>query len=346
MITGTSQADVAILIVSAGLGEFEVGISRSGQTREHALLARALGVKQMIVCVNKMDERSVNWEESRFNSIVEEVSKILKRIDYNVKDVPFIPLSGSQGDNLIEKSMNFPWWKGPTLFEALDAIKEPKRPIDKPLRISIRNVYKIGGIGVVPVGRVDTGTIKPGQLVTFAPFMITTEVKSIEMCQEYREIAFPGDMIGFNVKGSPSIRRGYVCGDAGIDPPAAVDDFTAYVVILNHPGRIRVGYAPVIDCHTTHITCKFAEIIAKIDRRTGQELEYGPESLKNGESAIIKMVPTKPMCVESFADYPSLGRFSVRDMRQVIAVGVIKSVSKNSGMSKMTFDIRKFRFDK
>jgi len=200
MITGTSQADVAVLVVAAGTGEFEAGIAKNGQTREHALLAYTLGVKQMIVLVNKMDDKSVNWSETRFNEIKNEVSNFIKKIGYNPEQVPFVPISGWLGDNMLEKSANMGWWKGETLLQALDNIKEPKRPSDKPLRIPLQDVYKIGGIGTVPVGRVETGILKPNQVVTFAPAMITTEVKSVEMHHEALEQALPGDNVGFNVK--------------------------------------------------------------------------------------------------------------------------------------------------
>jgi elongation factor 1-alpha len=302
-----------------------------------------LGVKQMIVCVNKMDDKSVNWSETRFNEIVTEVSSYLKKIGYNPKQVPFIPISGWHGDNMLEKSTNLPWWKGPTLLEALDAVKEPKRPVDKPLRVPLQDVYKIGGIGTVPVGRVETGIIKPGQVVTFAPVMITTEVKSIEMHHEQLPQAVPGDNIGFNVKNVSikDVRRGYVCGDAKSDPPSGVADFSAQVIILNHPGQIHAGYAPVLDCHTAHIACKFGEIVTKIDRRTGKELEAAPKFIKKGDSAIVKMIPSKPMCVESFADYPPLGRFAVRDMRQTVAVGVIKGITKKEAEGKITTAAKK-----
>jgi len=200
MITGTSQADCAVLVVASGQGEFEAGIDKNGQTREHALLAYTLGVKQLIVVVNKMDDKSVNWSESRFNEIKNEVSNFIKKIGYNPEKVPFVPISGWLGDNMLEKSTNLPWYKGPTLLEALDAIQEPKRPIDKPLRIPLQDVYKIGGIGTVPVGRVETGILKPGAVVTFAPVNLTTEVKSVEMHHESLPQATPGDNVGFNVK--------------------------------------------------------------------------------------------------------------------------------------------------
>jgi elongation factor 1-alpha len=338
MITGTSQADIAILVVASPTGEFEAGISKNGQTREHALLAYTLGVKQMIVIVNKMDDKAVSWSQARYDEIKNEVSQYLKKVGYQPDKVPFIPISGWNGDNMLEKSPNLPWWKGSTLLEALDEVTEPKRPMDKPLRIPLQDVYKIGGIGTVPVGRVETGILKPGAVVTFAPAAVTTEVKSVEMHHVQLPEAVPGDNVGFNVKNVSvkDIRRGNVCGDSKQDPPQETADFLAQVIVLNHPGQIHAGYTPVLDCHTAHIACKFNELVTKVDRLTGKELEKDPKSVKSGDAAMVRLIPSKPMCVESFSEYPPLGRFAVRDMRQTVAVGVIKEVTKKTKDTKVT----------
>jgi len=336
MITGTSQADCAVLVVASGTGEFEAGISKDGQTREHALLAFTLGVKQMIVAVNKMDDKSVNYGQGRYEEIQTEVSNYLKKVGYNPKNVPFIPISGWNGDNMLEKSPNMPWYKGDTLLEALDKVNPPSRPTGLPLRLPLQDVYKIGGIGTVPVGRVETGVLKPGMTIHFAPSNVTTECKSVEMHHESLSEALPGDNVGFNVKNVSvkDIRRGNVASDSKNEPAKETASFNAQVIVLNHPGQIHAGYAPVLDCHTAHIACKFSEIQNKMDRRSGKVLEEGPKMIKNGDAAMVKMVPQKPMCVEPFQAFPPLGRFAVRDMRQTVAVGVIKAVEAKEAAAK------------
>nr|P25166.1 RecName: Full=Elongation factor 1-alpha; Short=EF-1-alpha [Stylonychia lemnae]CAA41001.1 elongation factor 1 alpha [Stylonychia lemnae] len=338
MITGTSQADAAILIIASGQGEFEAGISKEGQTREHALLAFTMGVKQMIVAVNKMDDKSVNWDQGRFIEIKKELSDYLKKIWLQPRQDPFIPISGWHGDNMLEKSPNMPWFTGSTLIDALDALDQPKRPKDKPLRLPLQDVYKIGGIGTVPVGRVETGLLKPGMVLTFAPMNITTECKSVEMHHESLTEAEPGDNVGFTVKNLSvkDLRRGYVASDSKNDPAKDTTNFLAQVIVLNHPGQIQKGYAPVLDCHTAHIACKFDEIESKVDRRSGKVLEEEPKFIKSGEAALVRMVPQKPMCVEAFNQYPPLGRFAVRDMKQTVAVGVIKEVVKKEQKGMVT----------
>ncbi|CAH8476893.1 unnamed protein product [Schistosoma intercalatum] len=330
MITGTSQADCAMLIVAAGVGEFEAGISKNGQTREHALLAYTLGVKQLIVAINKMDCTEPPFSEDRYKEIVKEVSGYIKKVGYNPAAVPFVPISGWHGDNMVERSTNMPWFKGWevtrvkdgknvtdsgfTLIEAIDKMNPPTRMTEKPLRIPLQDVYKIGGIGTVPVGRVETGIIKPGMVVTFAPQNLSTEVKSVEMHHEALTEGLPGSNVGFNVKNVPvsEIRRGNVAGE------------------------IKNGYSPVLDCHTAHVACKFSEITEKLDRRSGKVIEENPKFIKNSDAANVKLVPSKPMCVETFQEYPPLGRFAVRDMKQTVAVGVVKSVVKKADAAKVT----------
>jgi len=332
MITGTSQADVAILMVAGTAGEFEAGISSEGQTKEHVLLAYTLGVRQMIVCINKMDANTVNWSETRYNEIKKEVGDYLKKVGYNPDKIPFIPISGFHGANLVEKcsSPEGSWYKGLTLIETLDNIAPPKRPSDKPLRIPVQDVYKITGVGTVIAGKVETGTLKPNTTLALGLSGATAEAKSIQIHHKEIPEAQPGLNIGINVKGvsSNEVKAGDVIGESKRDPPKACVDFTAQVIIINHPKGVRNGYTPVIDCHTSHVSCKFEQILSKVERRTGTTQEENPESLQNGDSGMVKMVPMKGLCIESFAEYPPLGRFAVRDMKRTVAVGVVKSVNK------------------
>merc|ERR1712125_80358 len=292
MITGTSQADCAILVIDSTTGGFEAGISKDGQTREHALLAYTLGVKQMIVAMNKFDDKTVNYSEARYNEIKKEVASYIKKVGYNPEKVHFVPISGWTGDNMMDKSDKMPWYKGPSLIGALDQVDPPKRPTDKPLRLPLQDVYKIGGIGTVPVGRVETGVIKPGIHAMFAPAGIVAEIKSVEMHHESLPEATPGDNVGFNVKNVAvkDLRRGYVASDSKKNPANSISMFEAQVIVMNHPGQISNGYSPVLDCHTAHVACKFALIKEKMDRRSGKVLEANPKFIKTGDACIVELV--------------------------------------------------------
>ncbi|MEM4855329.1 MAG: elongation factor 1-alpha, partial [Sulfolobales archaeon] len=243
MITGASQADTAILVVSAKKGEFEAGMSPEGQTREHIILAKTMGLDQIIVAVNKMDITEPPWSEARYKEVVSVLTKFMKGLGYKVDAIPFVPVSGWLGDNLIEKSANMPWYKGPTLVEALDTVKEPAKPVDKPLRLPIQEVYSISGVGTVPVGRVETGRLRVGDKVVFMPPGKVGDVRSIEMHHERLDEALPGDNIGFNVRGvsKEDIKRGDVVGHT-TNPPTVVDEFTARIFVVWHPTAISVGY--------------------------------------------------------------------------------------------------------
>ncbi|MEM1589299.1 MAG: translation elongation factor EF-1 subunit alpha [Candidatus Bathyarchaeia archaeon] len=329
MITGASQADGAILFVSAKRGEFEAGIGPGGQTREHAFLAFTLGVNQLVVAINKMDDPSVNWSEERFNEIKNEVSRMLRMVGYKVEKVPFVPVSGWTGDNLVKPSDKMPWYKGPTLIEALDTFEVPPKPINKPLRIPIQDVYSITGVGTVPVGRVETGVLKEGDTVIFMPANKQGEVKSIEMHHTRIPRAEPGDNIGFNVRGiaKTDIRRGDVCGHLD-NPPTVAREFIGQIIVIYHPTAIAAGYTPVLHYHTGQMACRFAELIKKIDPRTGQVVEEKPSFLKTGDAALVRMEPLRPIAIETYSEFPEIGRFAVRDMGTTIAAGIVKEITK------------------
>ncbi len=327
MITGASQADVALLVVSAKTGEFEAGMSREGQTMEHIILARTMGINQMVVAVTKMDITDPPWSQKRYNQVVAVLKKFMKSLGYKVDQIPFVPVSGWTGDNIIEPSPNMPWYKGPTLIQALDSVQPPPKPIDKPLRIPIQEVYSISGVGTVPVGRVESGRLRVKDKVVFMPPAVVGEVRSIEMHHERLEEALPGDNIGFNVKGvsKTQIRRGDVCGHL-TNPPTVAEEFTARVYVVWHPTAIHVGYTPVIHAHTASVAARIVEIVGKLDPRTGKIAEKNPQFVKAGESAIMRFKPIKPMAVEKYSEFPALGRFAMRDMGKTVGIGIIMDI--------------------
>ncbi len=323
MITGTSQADAAVLVVSAAEGIQE-------QTREHIFLSRTLGVPQVIVAVNKMDRQEVQYSEAKYNAVKEEVTKLLKNVGFKVdQQVVFLPISAFKDDNINKASPNMPWWKGPTLLQALDNLVIPPKPTDKPLRLPVQDVYTITGIGTVPVGRVETGKLKVGDKVIFVPSGKSGEVKSIEMHHEAVQEALPGDNIGFNVRGidKNDIRRGDVVGPVS-NPPTVVESFVANIQVLNHPSVITAGYTPVFHAHTAQVACEFTELQKRLDPKTGQTAEENPTSLKTGDAAVVKITPKRPLVLEKYKDFPQLGRFAVRDMGQTVAAGVVVEVKK------------------
>ncbi|MEM3580359.1 MAG: translation elongation factor EF-1 subunit alpha [Candidatus Bathyarchaeia archaeon] len=329
MITGASQADGAILFVSAKRGEFEAGIGPGGQTREHAFLAFTLGVNQLVVAINKMDDPTVNWSQERYNEVKNEVARMLRMVGYKVEKVPFVPTSGWTGDNLVKPSDKMPWYKGPTLIEALDVFELPPKPLDKPLRIPIQDVYSITGVGTVPVGRVETGVLKEGDTVIFMPANKQGEVKSIEMHHTRIPRAEPGDNIGFNVRGiaKTDIRRGDVCGHVN-NPPTVAREFIGQIIVIYHPTAIAAGYTPVLHYHTGQMACRFTELIRKIDPRSGQVVEEKPSFLKTGDAALVRMEPLRPIAIEAYSEFSELGRFAVRDMGTTIAAGIVKEITK------------------
>lgn len=325
MITGASEADVAILVVSVKPGETEAATDPGGQAREHAFLSRTLGVSQIVVALNKMDDSG--YSEARYNEVKEIVEKMLKLVGYNLSKISFIPVSGWKGDNLVKKSENMAWYKGPTLAETLDLFEPPEKPLGKPLRIPIQDVYSITGVGTVPVGRVETGVLKANQKVIVMPSGVTGEVKSIETHHTQMESAEAGDNIGFNLRGvdKKSIKRGDVIGPVD-NPPNAAKEFEAQIIIIHHPTAMAPGYTPVLHAHTAQVAATLSEFVAKIDPKTGGAVEEKPKFLKTGDAAIVRIKPVRPLAIETFKEFPEIGRFALRDMGTTIAAGVVKSI--------------------
>jgi len=325
MITGASEADVAILVVSTKSGETEAATDPGGQAREHAFLSRTLGVGQMTVALNKMDDS--NYSEARYKEVKETVEKMLRLVGYNTTKINFIPVSGWKGDNLVKKSENMPWYKGPTLSEALDMFDPPEKPTGKPLRIPIQDVYTITGVGTVPVGRVETGVLRANEKVIVMPSGVTGEVKSIETHHTQMESAEAGDNIGFNLRGvdKKSIHRGDVIGPVN-NPPAVAKEFEAQIIVIHHPTAMAPGYTPVLHAHTAQVAATLSEFIAKIDPKTGGATEDKPKFLKTGDAAIVRIKPVRPLAIETFKEFPEIGIFALRDMGTTIAAGVVKAI--------------------
>ncbi len=318
MITGASQADAGVLVVAANDGVM-------AQTKEHVFLARTLGVDQLIIAVNKMDTKE--YSEARFKEVKDEVTKLLKTVGYNPEKVQFIPMASFPGDNIAKKTEKMPWYKGACLLEAMDNLTPPEKPVHLPLRMPIQDVYNITGIGVVPVGRVETGIMKVGDKIIVVPARegkgISGEVKTIEMHHEQLTQAEPGDNVGFNVRGiaKNDITRGDVLGHV-TNVPSVAKEFTAQIIVLNHPSVITVGYTPVFHIHTAQVACRISAIEKQLNPTTGEVLKTNPDFIKNGDAAIVKIQPIQPLCIEKQKDIPQMARFAVRDSGATVAAGM------------------------
>ena len=335
MITGASEADCAVILVSGKPGETEVGVGAGGQTREHAFLLKTLGVNQVVCCINKMDDPIIGYKEARYNEVKAEMEKLLKTVGFNIAKIRFIPVSGWAGDNLVKKSDKMPWYKGPTLKESLEEFEVPKPPTDKPLRIPLQDVYSITGVGTVPVGRVETGKMKPGDQIIVMPEGAVAEVKTIETHHVQMPEAIAGDNIGFNLRGigKGEIKRGSVVGPVS-NPPTIAKAFRAQIIVVHHPTAIAPGYTPVLHAHTAQVAATITEIESKLDPRTGQPVEEKPKSIKTGDSAIVIIKPLRAVCIETFKEFPELGRFALRDMGTTIAAGVVREVTEKGTAEK------------
>ncbi|MBU2615672.1 MAG: translation elongation factor EF-1 subunit alpha [Nanoarchaeota archaeon] len=324
MITGASQADAAFLVVAAPTGV-------EPQTTEHLWLLRTAGVKNIVVAINKMD--AVEYKEDRFNKVKEDVGALLKGVGIKAEDTTFIACSGLKGDNIIKKSENMAWYKGPTIMEQFDLFPEPKQPTELPMRMPVQDVYEITGIGTVPVGKIVTGVMKVGAKVVVLPGRtgkgIEGELKTIEMHHETIPQADAGDNVGINIRGvgKKDIARGDVICEASSPCPIA-EEFIATITVINHPSVLAKGYTPVFHVHTAQVPCQISEIIAQLNPATGETLKESPEYLKNGESAKVRIRPQGNLCIEASKDNPAMARFSIRDAGQTVAAGMCTEIVK------------------
>ena len=325
MITGTSQADAAVLCISV-----EEGIMP--QTKEYLWLSKVMGIEQMIIAINKMDVGG--FDEAKFNKVLDEVKTQTKQVGYAEDKVTMIPTSGWTGDNVAAKSDNMTWWSGGTLLDSLNNLKAPEGQNDADLRIPIQDVYKISGIGAVPVGRIESGTMKAGTKIVFKPSAHTggktAEVKSVEMDHSEVPQAVTGDNVGFNCRGlsHEDIRRGDVGGPES-NPPKVAKEFKAQVMIMSHPNVITEGYTPVFHAHTAQVACRFDKILAKLDPRTGNVTEENPDFIKAGDAAIVLIKPTKPLAIEEQANFKQLSRFAIRDMGATVGAGMCMKIEEH-----------------
>jgi len=318
MITGTSEADAAVLVVDVN-DTFERGIME--QTKEHAMLAKTMGVEQIIVVVNKLDK--IKYDREIFNKVSEDIKELLKKYGWDVEKIPIVPVSAYNGDNVVNRSDKLSWYKGPTFLEVLDALKPTRKQTDKPFRMPIDDFYKISGVGTVVAGVVSSGKVKVGDKLIIQPIGIITEVKSIEEYHKPKKVAIAGDDVGINLRGVDikKIKKGYVLGHVE-NPPSVAYEFLAKVIIMNHPRGVYPGYTPIFHISTQHVPCTFIELISKIDPKTGEESEKNPEMLKSGDIAIVKIRPTRPIVIEEADKFPRLSRFAIRDIGQTIGAGM------------------------
>ena len=324
MITGASQADSAFLVIAAKSGV-------QPQTTEHLWLLRTMGVQNLAVAINKMDE--VEYKEETFNKVKEDVSTLLKQVGINPENTPFLALSGLKGDNVGKKSENMTWYKGPTILEQFDEFKKPESPTGLAMRMPVQDVYEITGIGTVPVGKVETGIMKVGQKVKVLPGRtgegITGEVKTIEMHHDTLPEAEAGDNVGINVRGvgKKDIARGDVICDAA-NPIPVVEEFIAQIAVINHPTVLAKGYTPVFHIHTAQVPCQFVELIEQVNPKTGEVIKANPDFLKNGDVAKVRIKPQGNLCLETQKDNPYMSRFAVRDAGQTVAAGMCMEITK------------------
>ena len=324
MITGASQADAAFLVIAAPSGV-------QPQTTEHLWLLRTMGVKNIAIAVNKMD--AVEYKEDVYKKVKEDVGKLLQGVGINPENTTFVACAGLKGDNIVKKSTNMDWYKGPTILEQFDLFPAPESPTTLAMRMPVQDVYDITGIGTVPVGKIETGIMKQGMKVKILPGRtgegVQGEIKTIEAHHEILSEAPAGDNVGVNIRGvgKKDIARGDVICDAA-HPIPIVEEFIATITVINHPTVLAKGYTPVFHVHTAQVPCQFTELIAQIDPRTGETIKESPDFLKNGDTARVRIVPQGRLALETQKENPWMSRFAVRDAGSTVAAGMCTEITK------------------
>lgn len=332
MISGAAQADVAILVISARKGEFETGFEKGGQTREHIMLVKTAGVSKVIVVINKMDDATVNWEKVRYDEIVGKLTPFVKAAGFTAKDVTFIPVSAYTGGNLKEpvgKTL-CPWYNGEPLLRHLDTMPMVDRKLNAPLMIPVSEKYK--DMGTIIVGKVESGLLRKGDSLILMPNKQEVEASAIynEMEDEVQQ-ALCGDNVRIRLRGvdDEDISPGFVLTSPN-KPIHAVRQFEAQLAILEHKNIICAGYSAVMHCHTLAEEVTLVSLLHYFDKATGRKSRKPPQFAKRGQKIVALIETTQAVCVEKFADYPQLGRFTLRDEGRTIAIGKItKLVEKN-----------------
>ncbi|CAA0841938.1 Translation elongation factor EF1A/initiation factor IF2gamma family protein [Striga hermonthica] len=335
MISGASQADVGVLVISARKGEFETGYERGGQTREHVQLAKTLGVSKLLVVVNKMDEPTVKWSKERFDDIESKMSTFLKSSGYNVKkDVMFLPISGLMGTNMktrMGKSV-CPWWDGPCLFEALDAIEIPVRDPKGPFRMPI--IDKLKDMGTVVMGKVESGSVREGDNLLIMPNKVQVKVLAIFCDEDKVRRAGPGENLRVRVSGieDEDIVAGFVLSSVA-NPVPAVSEFVAHLRILEllDNAIFCAGYKAVLHIHAVVEECEIVELMEQIDPKTKKPMKKKPLFVKKDAFVVCRVQVNNTICIEKFSDFAQLGRFTLRTEGRTVAVGIVTDLPAASG---------------
>uniref|UniRef100_A0A672FRA7 HBS1-like protein n=1 Tax=Salarias fasciatus TaxID=181472 RepID=A0A672FRA7_SALFA len=328
MITGAAQADVAVLVVDASRGEFEAGFEAGGQTREHALLVRSLGVTQLAVAVNKMDQ--VNWQQERFQEITSKLGHFLKQAGFKESDVFYVPTSGLSGENLATRSTAAQltsWYSGLSLLEQIDAFKPPQRSVDKPFRLCVSDVFKDQGSGFCVTGKIEAGYIQTGEKMLAMPPNETCTVKGICLHDEPLDWAAAGDHVSLTVTGMDIIKINVGCVFCDPKEPIRVcTRFRARVLLFNIEVPITQGFPVLLHYQTVSEPATIKKLVSVLHKSSGEVLKKKPKCLTKGMNAIVEIQTQRPVSLELYKDYKELGRFMLRYVGSTIAAGVVTEV--------------------